>query len=504
MKKFNYTFICVLLVGLSPLWLPPIQAKTQDNGIESLRQTSKAFASVARSVSPSVVFIQVESKGSTPRHFQFPFDDNELFGNDLFERFFGDRFRDFSQPNVPRDVPRDMPRNVPQKQPKVIGQGSGFVFLIKDRLLSDVSYILTNNHVVQNADNIKVILQDKREFTAKVVGTDPQSDVAVLEINTSKLPALALGDSSSLEVGEWVIAIGNPFGLSHTLTVGVVSAKGRTSLGISDYEDFIQTDAAINPGNSGGPLVNLDGEVVGMNTAIFSRSGGYMGIGFAIPINLAMSIGKQLMNTGEVTRGHLGIVVQELSADLADSFDLQQNEGILIAQVMENSPAAKADLRQGDVIIRYQKKPVNNVGAFRNLVALSSPNSQQQLTVLRDGKSLNLTVTIGKLDKEPQLAQASEQPSTELGLTVQTITSSLAQQYNVKEGKGVLVTSITSGSVAAMAGIDAGTVILQVDRQPINSAEEFTRALNKTSQDKSVLLLLLKNNMQHYVVLSWS
>lgn len=504
MKKnndnFNGYFIRVISVFLWVLWLTPAQGKTQDNGIESLRQTSKAFASVARSVSPSVVFIQVESKGSTPRHFQFPFDDNELFGNDLFERFFGERFRDFSQPNVPRD----MPRNVPQKQPKVIGQGSGFVFLIKDRLLSDVSYILTNNHVVQNADNIKVILQDKREFTAKVVGTDPQSDVAVLEINTSKLPALVLGDSSALEVGEWVIAIGNPFGLSHTLTVGVVSAKGRTSLGISDYEDFIQTDAAINPGNSGGPLVNLDGEVVGMNTAIFSRSGGYMGIGFAIPINLAMSIGKQLMNTGEVTRGHLGIVVQELSADLADSFDLQQNEGILIAQVMENSPAAKADLRQGDVIIRYQKKPVNNVGAFRNLVALSSPNSQQNLTVLRNGKSLNLTVTIGKLGKESQLTQTSEQPSTELGLTVQTITSSLAQQYNVKEGKGVLVTSITSGSVAAMAGIDVGTVILQVDREPINSAEQFTRALNKSSQDKSVLLLLLKNNMQRYLVLNWS
>jgi serine protease Do len=327
----------VLLVFLWALWLTPAQGKTQDNGIDSLRQTSKAFASVARSVSPSVVFIQVQSKGAITRHFPFPFEDNDAFGHDLFERF-----RDF------------LPPNVPQNQPKVIGQGAGFVFLIKDRLLSDVSYILTNNHVVQNADNIKVILQDKRAFMAKVVGTDSQSDVAVLEINTRALPALTLGDSSALEVGEWVITIGN-LRLSHTLTVGVVRAKGRTSLGISDYEDFIQTDAAINPGNSGGPLVNLYGEVVGMNTAIFSRRGGYMGIGFAIPINLAMSIGQQLMKNGEVTRGHLGVVVQELSAELVDSFDLKQNEGILIAQVMENSPAAKADLRQGDVIIRYQK-----------------------------------------------------------------------------------------------------------------------------------------------------
>lgn len=492
MKKFHYTFISVLLVFILALWLPPIQAKTQDNGIENLRQTSKAFASVARAVSPSVVFIQVESKGAISRQFQFPFDDNEFFGNDLFERFFGDRFRGFSAPNAP------------QEQRKVVGQGSGFVFLAKDGFLSNKSYILTNNHVVQNAESIKVILQDKREFTAKVVGTDPQSDVAVLEINDNKLPALKLGDSSALEVGEWVIAIGNPFGLSHTLTVGVVSATGRTSLGINDYEDFIQTDAAINPGNSGGPLVNLDGQVVGMNTAIFSRSGGYMGIGFAIPINLAKSIGDQLMNNGEVRRGHLGVVVQELSADLADSFDLQQNEGILISQVMENSPAAKAELHQGDVIISYQEKPVTTVGGFRNLVALSPPNSQQKLTVVRDGKRLNFTVTIGKLDKDPQLAQTSEQPSKELGLTVQTITSNLAQQYNVKQGRGVLVTSVTPGSVAAMAGIDSGTVILQVDREAINSAEEFTRALDKTSQDKSVLLLLIKNNVQRYLVLNWS
>jgi serine protease Do len=504
MTIFKGTFHCdfsrVLWVFLWALWLTPAQGKTQDNGINSLRQTSKAFASVARAISPSVVFIQVESKASTTRHFPFPFNDNDLFGKDLFERFFGERFRDHSPPNVSPNVPQNMPQN----QPKVIGQGSGFVFLIKDRLLSDVSYILTNNHVVENAENIKVILQDKREFTAKVVGTDPQSDVAVLEINTSTLPALNLGDSSALEVGEWVIAIGNPFGLSHTLTVGVVSAKGRTSLGINDYEDFIQTDAAINPGNSGGPLVNLDGEVVGMNTAIFSRSGGYMGIGFAIPINLAISIAEQLTNKGKVTRGHLGVVVQELSAELADSFDLQQNEGILIAQIMENSPAAEADLREGDVIIGYQKKPVTNVGAFRNWVALSPPNSQQSLRVLRNGKPINLTVTIGHRDKDPQFAQTAKQPSAELGLTVQTITPSLAQQYNVKQGKGVLVTAITAGSVAAMAGMDQGTVILQVNRVPINSTEQFSRALKKSSQDKSVLLLLLKNNMQRYVVLNWS
>ena len=489
MKRFHWTFIGVLLVTLLLFCIPPVQA--QDNGIKNLRQTSKAFASVARLVSPSVVFIRVEGKTSVTPGFQFPFEDPEFFGNELFERFFGERFRNFSSPNTP----------LPQR--KIVGQGSGFVFAVKDSLLSDKTYILTNNHVLQNADKIKIILQDKREFTGKIVGVDPQSDVALLEISTSKLPALVLGDSSALEVGEWVIAIGNPFGLSHTLTVGVVSAKGRTSLGISDYEDFIQTDAAINPGNSGGPLVNLNGEVVGMNTAIFSRSGGYMGIGFAIPINLAKSIGEQLMKSGEVSRGHLGIVVQELSGALAKSFGLEQNDGILISQVMEQSPAAEAGLQQGDVIISFAGKPVDTVGRFRNFVALSTPKSQKKLTILRDGKRLEISVEIGRRVPEEQVLQAGEQSSEELGLTVKTISSNLAQQYDVTPGLGVLVVSVKPGSVAALAGIDQGTVILQVDRKPVNNSKEFTRALNKSIQDKSLLLLLLKNDVQRYLVLSW-
>lgn len=363
MKKFQITLTGVLLVIIVLLWLP--YARAQDNGIESLRQTSKAFASVARSVSPSVVFIQVEGQTSVTQGFQFPFDSQDFFGPDFLERFFGDRFKGFSMPNTP------------QFQRKIVGQGSGFVFAVKDTFLQDKTYIITNNHVVQNADKITITLQDKRQFQAKIIGVDPKSDIALLEINTNKLQTLNLGDSSSLEVGEWVIAIGNPFGLSHTLTVGVVSAKGRTSLGISDYEDFIQTDAAINPGNSGGPLVNLNGEVVGMNTAIFSRSGGYMGIGFAIPINLVRNIAEQLLNNGEVSRGHLGIVVQELSEALAKSFGLEQNDGILISQVMENSPAAKAGLLEGDVIVSFAGEPVDSIGKFRNFVALSPPKSKK-------------------------------------------------------------------------------------------------------------------------------
>ncbi len=267
----------------------------------------------------------------------------------------------------------------------------------------------------------------------------------MLEINSGGIPALELGDSSKLEVGEWVVAIGNPFGLSNTLTVGVVSAKGRTSLGINDYEDFIQTDAAINPGNSGGPLVNLDGEVVGINTAIFSRSGGYMGVGFAIPINMVKSIANQLLDDGEVTRGYLGVVIQALTPQLADSFGLQQNTGILIAQVGEDSPAARAGLRQGDVIVAFQGEAVSDIGSFRNRVSLSEPGTKQQLTIIREGRRENVTVAIGQVTKDEQIAAASAASAEQIGLTVQSVTPQLAEQFNTEAGEGVVVTQVTAG-----------------------------------------------------------
>ena len=377
------------------------------------------------------------------------------------------------------------------------------MFAHKKGLLSDKTYILTNNHVVEKADKIRVKLQDGRQFDASVTGRDPQSDVAVIEIETGGLPSLPLGDSSSLEVGEWVVAIGNPFGLSHTLTVGVVSAKGRTSIGINDYEDFIQTDAAINPGNSGGPLVNLDGEVVGINTAIFSRSGGYMGVGFAIPVNLAKAIAHQLLDKGQVTRGYLGIVIQPLTPELAESFDLKQRQGILVAQVSEDSPASRAGLRQGDLIVAYKGEPVSDVGRFRNRVALTSPGSQEQLTVVRDGEPRHLTVTIGQLTKEILASQDSAQSTEELGLTVQTLTPQLAQAFGAKVAEGVVVTDVRPESVAALAGIDSGTVILKVNRNPVKNAAEFKRAIAEGSGNRRVLLLIRKEGVQRFVALSW-
>lgn len=467
-----------------------------EGGVESLRQTGKAFASVARTVSPSVVFVQVEAKAVAAEipELASPFGEEWPFGDDLFKRFFGDQF-----PSIPK-APK--PQAPPSKR-RAIGQGSGFVFAAKEGLLTDKTYILTNNHVVADAEKIRVKLQDGREFDAEITGRDPQSDVAVVEIKASGLPVLSWGDSSEIEVGEWVVAIGNPFGLSHTLTVGVVSAKGRTSVGINDYEDFIQTDAAINPGNSGGPLVNLDAEVVGINTAIFSRSGGYMGVGFAIPSNLAKAIANQLIENGEVIRGYLGILIQPLTPDLAESFATELGSGILVAQVSDDSPAAKGGVKQGDVIVEFRGEPVTDVGSFRNRVSLTPPGTTETLGVLRNGKRQDLKVTIGKLAEDKLLVQGPAQRADEIGLTVQTLTPQLAEQFDVEPGEAVVVTEVRPGSIAAMAGIESGSLILQVNREPVTSAADFQRALKRSAADKRVLLLMRKGSMQRYVALSW-
>jgi serine protease Do len=334
-----------------------------------------------------------------------------------------------------------------------------------------------------------------------VKGADPQSDIAVLEIKTADSPQARLGDSSSLEVGEWVVAIGNPFGLNNTLTVGVVSATGRTTLGINDYEDFIQTDAAINPGNSGGPLVNLDGEVVGINTAIFSRSGGYMGVGFAIPINRAKNIARQLVDKGEVTRGQIGVIIQQLTPDLAKSFGFDNVRGILVAQVTKDSPAEKAGLLQGDLITHYQGQAVDNIGRFRNQVALTSPGTRTELTIIRNGKRQKLGLVIGKLG-EAGSTVTSATSSNEIGLTAQTLTPELARELGVNGAdKGAVVTRVERGSVAALAGIVPGTVIEQVNKIPVTSAAEFDRLIN--SSGKQALLLVNRNGRSQFIVLRW-
>ncbi|MEF3168073.1 MAG: DegQ family serine endoprotease [Deltaproteobacteria bacterium] len=448
--------------------------------IAVLDKTSKAFAAVSKAAMPAVAFVQVEKsmdqKGSgAPFQFQDPF---EFFNDPFFERFFGPHFRK-QQPQ---------PRKFRQR-----GQGSGFI-------ISPDGYLLTNNHVVEGADTIKVKLADGREFTAAVVGTDPQSDVAVIKVDGKNLPYLRLGDSDKLDIGEWVIAIGNPFGLQQTVTVGVVSAKGRSRLGINDYEDFIQTDAAINPGNSGGPLINIHGEVVGMNTAIVSRSGGYMGIGFAIPINMAKAIKDQLIASGKVTRGWLGVIIQQMDEDLAKSFGLTSKEGILVAEVTPDSPADKAGLKDGDVIIRMNGQKVTDVAELRNKIALMPPGTTLDLEIIRDGKPVSVTATIGEQPQTVGMGTRSEILQS-LGFSVQELTPELAEHFGYPQGHGVLISEVDPDGLAAQIGMKPGQLIEEVNRQPVKNVREFMSALAASKDSKRVLLRVREGEFSRYVAL---
>jgi serine protease Do len=446
--------------------------------LETLKESGKAFASVARQVSPGVVFVRVEKTVEQEGPFSFVWPQGRHSpGEDLLRRFFDFPFQ-----------------QSPRSQKHVVGQGSGF-------LISNDGYILTNNHVVGDADKVTVTLEDGREFSAETVGADPHSDIAVIKIDEGHLPALKMGDSDAVEVGEWVVAVGNPFGLSHTITAGIVSAKGRNTVGIADYENFIQTDAAINPGNSGGPLIDLDGNVIGMNTAIFSHNGGYMGIGFAIPINMAKAISDQLIESGSVTRGYLGIVIQDLTPELAQTFGIEGEKGILVAEVTEDSPAAKAGLRQGDVIVSVDDRATGTRGDFRNRIALTAPGTKRTLGLLREGKRLDLTVSIGKLPEDSGQGVKSAEATREYGLTVQNLTPELAARLDLEQTAGVVVTQVAPGSAADRAGIRAGALIEEVNRKQVANLQEFRQALNESHGDRGILLLVREGRFSRFVVL---
>jgi len=474
-----FSLLLFLLLLSAQLALPKTGlAVTDDENIQLLDRSARAFSSVVKKAEPAVVHVRVEKKGG-----QAPADQSNPFNDPFFQRFFGPSFKHPS---------------IPQQEQKTQSAGSGF-------LISDDGYILTNNHVIDGADKITVRVEGEQELEAKVIGADPQSDVALIKISDGrKFPYLPLGDSDGLEVGEWVIAIGSPFGLDRTVTVGVVSAKGRNRMGINEYENFIQTDAAINPGNSGGPLLNIHGEVIGINTAIFSRSGGYMGIGFAIPVNMAKTVKTQLLANGKVVRSWLGVAIQDMNSDLARSFKLKQKTGALVTEVSKDSPAEKGGIKQGDLITSFDGKPVTDVADLRNRVAMTPPKTKVDLVLIRNEQQKELTVQVEEQPTDMAGLSASPQQQElfqKAGLSLQDLTPELARQFGYQMDQGVLVAEVTPGSPAAMARIPAGSLIEEVNRQRVRNLKELEQVLAKSNGAKDILLLIRSGNRSQYVVL---
>ncbi len=488
-RQNKTSYYCVISASLVLLlFITPPSAFAQDTGsVDTLRQTGKAFATIAKKASPAVVGLKTEKTVTRdyPTSREWPFGDQfDPFEDDFFDYFFRRR-----SPH----------RRSPRPKHRQLAQGSGFI-------ISHDGYILTNNHLVGDADGITVKLADDREFTAKIIGTDPESDVAVIKINADNLPTLELADSDALEVGEWVIAMGNPFGLSHTVTAGIVSAKGRSNVGLTTYEDYIQTDAAINPGNSGGPLLNIDGKVVGINTAIvtgYSNYRGNIGIGFAIPVNMAKTVYGQLIEGGTVVRGFLGVNIQDLTPELAKSFGLEDTKGVLIPNVNEDSAAEKAGIKQGDIVVEFKGEPVEKARKLQNRVAMLKPGTKVKMVILRDGKRKELTVELGERPPIEQIAAGRSHTLEKLGLTVQNLTEELAQRLGYGGLEGVIVTWVGPDSEAARKGITPGTLIMEVDRKPVKNTKDFNKTIEKAGKEGTVLLLIQTEGYKRFVALTF-
>lgn len=433
-------------------------------------ELSQAFEQVAEGITPSVVTISTETKAKKSKMPR---------GMDPLRDFFGDDFLDRMAPT-------------PQR-----GLGTGVI-------VDDQGHIITNNHVIGEADEVNVRLSNERVVKASVVGKDPRTDLAVIKIKmTDKLPRTAkLGDSDKLKIGEWVVAAGASFGLDNTITAGIVSAKGRAISGGAQYEDFIQTDAAINPGNSGGPLVNLRGEIIGINTAIVSKSGGYMGIGFAIPINMAKMVMDSLISKGKVTRGWLGVGIQNLSEDLASSFDYAGTEGALVGHVDSKGPARKAGLQQGDIIIQLGDEKIKNVNQLRNYVASIKPGTELDVLLVREGRKITKRVSIGELpsqSEEPAVIPNGE--SSDLGLTVEEFDESSPRKPRSDRRRGLMVTEVDPQGIAAKADIQPGDIVVSVNGVPVSNLSEFRESVAKGDVKKGIRLVVESQNMERFALL---
>jgi serine protease Do len=432
-----------------------------------------SFAPVIKKVAPSVVTVWSSRKVKTE---SAPF-----LQDPFFRRFFNDDR--FGSP-------------APQER-REQGLGSGVI-------VSEDGYILTNNHVVDGGTDIKVTLSDKRELTAKVIGTDSKTDLAVLKVDQRGLAPIKLGDSSKVEVGDIAIAMGNPFGVGQTVTMGIISATGRGGLGIEEYEDFLQTDAAINPGNSGGALINADGELIGINTAILSRSGGNQGVGFAIPANMARNVMDQLIQHGKVSRAFLGVSIQPVTPQIAKAFGLAKTQGALVSDVADNSPAERVGLKAGDVILSVDGTEVVDSRSLQLAIGQMTPGRTAHLKVWRDGSERDFSVSLGDQSRDGKTADASPERSNENvldGVATETLTPEIARQLNINAAtKGVFVRRVDPGSAAAQAGLERGDVILEVNRHPVSTVEQLNRYIGESTD--SALLFVHHDGRTRYVVVS--
>ena len=465
-KSSGSTFlITTILFGLS-LLLTPIAAQS---AVSAGKLPS--LAGLAEKLSPAVVNISTETKVETSSRGEFPGFSGDLW-NEFFRRFHEGPFR-------------RGPRGGLRPQPRQQNMGSGFI-------VSEKGLIITNNHVVEKASRITVRFKDQRIRKAKVVGRDPQTDIALLEVETKPgdtFTALKLGDSTKLRVGDWVMAIGNPFGLSHTVTAGIVSAKGRV-IGSSRFDNFIQTDASINPGNSGGPLFDLSGNVVGINTAIFTRGGGNIGIGFAIPINMAKKLLPQL-RTGVVTRGFLGVKIQPVNESLAKGLGLKDTHGALVSNVIENAPAKKAGVKRGDVIVSVNEKKIKTPRQLSTAAADLKPGSVAKIGVIRDGEKRVLKLKVAKLPGPKEEVAKATKPTLqkELGIEGQKLTPEVKKQIGAKTKRGVVITKVLPDSPADMADLRRGDVIVEANRQAITNTEQLREALKKGKTEGNLLVV---------------
>ena len=472
------------------------QGPASPEGVRHAEALSMTFRDVARSVLPAVVSIETRAKvvrignnGDAPQ-MRSPFDD------EFFRRFFGDQIPDIEQF-------RQMPNQgaVPQQR----GSGSGFI-------VDGSGVILTNAHVVNGADRVTVTLYDGREFEATEWHADGRSDVAIIRIDAGELPSVSLGDSRQMEIGDWVLALGNPFNIGTTVTSGIISAKG-VNAGINEVESYLQTDAAINPGNSGGPLVNLQGEVVGINTAISTRSGGYDGVGFAIPATTARWVSDQLIAHGEVRRAYLGVQLQQMSAELRNQFGVRVGEGTLVNNVYEDSPADKAGIETGDVVLSFNGQPVKDSAHLQSIVERLQVDQSYNVVVLRNGERKTLTVHVKEMPRDftPALkrtmrhspsAEPEESSYDALGLEVQELDKEAISRHSLPDGaEGVLIRSIQPGSPASLAGLRQGDVIEKVGTDNVRSTDEFASAVEDKSLDQGVVLLVRRGNNTHFVVI---